>query len=86
MLGVVLVPGLLAAGVGLADLRRPRLLDRLRHVLAGGPEHPAVRHAPTVAEFLWAIAIGVAAAVLGAAIRRLGLLLQPFVERRSRSR
>ena len=37
---------------------------------------------PTLAEFLWAIGIGLAAAVLGVAIRRFALVLQPIVERR----
>ena len=37
---------------------------------------------PTVTQFLWAIAIGLAAAVLGAAIKRGALFLQPIVERR----
>ncbi len=32
MMGVVLVPGLLAAGVGVPHLRRTRCLDRLRHL------------------------------------------------------
>ena len=38
---------------------------------------------PTVAEFGWAIGIGIAAAVLGSGIRRMALLLQPVVERRT---
>jgi H+/Cl- antiporter ClcA len=81
MLGVVLVPGLLAAGigslifVGLGDwtgfgtfsLSVPNIPT------AGSPDAP---------EFLWAIAIGVVAAILGTGIRRLSLLLQPIVERR----
>ena len=37
---------------------------------------------PTGAEFLWAIGIGLMAAVVGAAIRRMGLYLQPIVELR----
>ena len=35
-----------------------------------------------MSEFLWAIVIGVIAAILGAGIKRLALLLQPIVERR----
>jgi hypothetical protein len=35
-----------------------------------------------VAEFLWAIAIGAMAAIVGVGIKRLALLLQPIVERR----
>jgi hypothetical protein len=45
------------------------------------PDLPHVG-SPTGAEFLWAIAIGLAGAVLGGAIRRLALLLQAIVERR----
>ena len=37
---------------------------------------------PDIAEFGWALVIGVAAAILGTAIHRLGLLLRPHVERR----
>jgi chloride channel protein, CIC family len=37
---------------------------------------------PDGAELLWAVGIGLAAAVLGACIRRLGLFLQPVIERR----
>ena len=43
MLGVVLVPGLLAAGVGALIFVGLRRLDGLRDVLAGDPEHPALR-------------------------------------------
>ena len=35
-----------------------------------------------MSEFLWAIVVGVVAAILGAGIKRLALLLQPIVERR----
>ena len=37
---------------------------------------------PTVSELLWAVGIGLAAVVLGAAIRRPALVLQPIVEQR----
>ena len=37
---------------------------------------------PTGAEFLWAIGIGILAALVGTLIRHIGLLLQPVVERR----
>ena len=45
------------------------------------PDLPPVRD-PTIAEFGWAVVIGVAAAVLGTGIRRLGQSLRPGVERR----
>jgi hypothetical protein len=37
---------------------------------------------PDIAEFGWALVIGVAAAIVGTAIHRLGLFLRPHVERR----
>ncbi len=43
MLGVVLVPGLLAAGVGALIFVGLSKLDRLRDVLAGDPGHSALR-------------------------------------------
>jgi len=46
-----------------------------------GPEAPHLG-SPTGPEFLWALAIGITAALLGPAIRRLGLFLRPHVERR----
>ena len=45
MLGVVLRARAARRRHRRADLRRPRQLDRLRHLLARGPGHPAVRHA-----------------------------------------
>ena len=62
-------------------LRRSRQLDRRGHVRASIPNIPPFT-TPTVAEFLWAFAIGLVAAVLGTAIRRSALFLQPIVERR----
>jgi hypothetical protein len=45
------------------------------------PHLPAAT-TPTTAEFGWAVGIGLAAAVVGTAIRRLALQLQPAIERR----
>ena len=81
LMGVVLVPGLLAAGigslifVGLGDWSGTGTFS-----LNIGP----IPHfgSPTGAEFLWAIGIGIVAAVLGAVIKRGALALQPVVERR----
>lgn len=81
MLGLVLVPGLLAAGVGsliFIGLDAWTGLGTTSLVLPGLPAF--VR--PDVAEFGWAIAIGVFAALAGHAIRRGALLLRPHVERR----
>ena len=82
MLGVVLVPGLLAAGVG------SLIFVGLDAWTGFGTFSLAVPNIPTFgtpdgAEFLWALGIGVAAAALGTAIRTLALLLRPIVERRS---
>jgi H+/Cl- antiporter ClcA len=81
LLGVVLVPGLLAAGIGALIFIG---LDSWTGFGTFSLAIPDIPHfgSPTGAEFLWAIAIGLAGAVLGSGIRRLALLLQPIVERR----
>jgi H+/Cl- antiporter ClcA len=81
MLGVVLVPGLLAAGVGALIFVG---LDGWTGFGTFSLAVPSIPHfgTPTVAEFFWAIGIGLAAAVLGTGIRRSALFLQPLVERR----
>jgi H+/Cl- antiporter ClcA len=81
MLGVVLVPGLVAAGVGsLIFVGLDAWTGFGTFALSIGP----IPHfsTPTVGEFGWAIAIGIVAAVLGSLIRRGALLAQPIVERR----
>lgn len=81
LLGVVLVPGLMAAGVGsLIFVGLDRWTGFGTFSLSIGPI-PAFT-SPTVAEFGWAIVIGVLAAVLGQLIRRGALYAQPIVERR----
>ena len=45
LLGLVLVPGLLAAGIGTLDLRGVRLLDRARDLLSGSSQPPHFRPA-----------------------------------------
>ena len=81
MLSVVLIPGLLAAGVGsLIFIGLERVTGFGTFALAI-PDIPTFT-TPTVAEFVWAIGIGLAAAVVGAGIRRLALTLQPIVARR----
>ncbi len=81
MMGVVLVPGLLAAGIG--SLIYVGLGDwtGFGTFSLAVPDIPAAG-SPDVPQFLWAIAIGLLAAILGAGIRRLALSLQPIVERR----
>ena len=81
LLGVVLVPGLLAAGIGSLIFIGLDSWTGYGTFSLAVPDIPSFG-TPTGAEFLWAIAIGLAAAVLGAVIKRLALTLQPIVERR----
>ena len=81
MLGLVLVPGLVAAGIGsLIFIGFDAWTGHGTFSLAV-PNLPAFSH-PDGAEFGWAIAIGLAAVVVGGAIRWLALYLKPHVERR----
>ncbi len=81
MLGVVLVPGLLAAGVGSLIFIG---LDDLTGLGTFSLTIPGLPHfgAPTVAQFGWALAIGLAAPLLGVGIQRLALAVRPLVEPR----
>jgi H+/Cl- antiporter ClcA len=81
MLELVLVPGLLAAGIGSLVFLGLNAWTGLGTFSLAIPNLPHVGH-PTGAEFLWAVAIGVMAVPLGSAIRWLGLFLRPYVERR----
>ena len=81
MLGLVLVPGLLAAGIGSLVFIGLDAWTGLGTFSLAIPGLPHVG-SPTAAEFGWALAIGVIAVLLGSAIRWLGLLLRPYVERR----
>ena len=81
MLGLVLVPGLLASGIGAL------IFVGLDAWTGHGALSLAIVNLPHVgepdaAEFAWAIGIGVAATVLGALIRWLALYLKPYVEGR----
>ena len=80
MLGVILVPGLLAAGVGALIFVGLDGWTGFGTFSLAVPNIPPVG-SPTVAEFLWAIAIGLAAGVVGTLIRRGSLALQAIVER-----
>jgi H+/Cl- antiporter ClcA len=80
-LGVVLVPGLVAAGVGSLVFVGLDSWTGLGTFSLALPDLPHVGQ-PTLAGFAWALVIGVVAAVVGTAIRRLALLLRPHVERR----
>ncbi len=81
LLGLVLVPGLLAAGIGTLIFIGLDSLTGFGTFSLGIPGLPPFSH-PTGAMFLWAIAFGLVAAVLGTAIRLLALSLQPVVEGR----
>ena len=80
MLELVLLPGLLAAGVGSLVFTG---LDAWTGLGTFSLAIPGLPHAgsPTGAEFLWALAIGIIAVPLGCGIRWLGLFLRPYVER-----
>jgi len=81
MLGIVLLPGLLASGVGALVFVG---LDALTGLGTFSLAVPGLPHfaRPDIAEFGWALVIGIAAAIVGTAIQRLALLLRPHVERR----
>jgi H+/Cl- antiporter ClcA len=81
MLELVLVPGLLAAGVGSLVFTGLDAWTGLGTFSLAIPGLPQVG-SPTGAEFLWALAIGVMAVPIGSGIRWLGLFLRPHVERR----
>lgn len=81
MLGVVLLPGLLAAGVGsLIFVGLDTWTGHGTFSLAIPNLPPFGR--PDVAQFGWALVIGVAAAVLATVVRALALAVRPHVERR----
>jgi H+/Cl- antiporter ClcA len=81
MLGLVLVPGLLAAGIGTLIFIGLDSLTGFGTFSLALPGLPAFEH-PTGAMFLWALAFGVAATVVGRAISLLALAVRPHVERR----
>jgi H+/Cl- antiporter ClcA len=77
---VVLLPGLLCAGIGF-------LVALAFHSWTGVGMSLTISDVPslarlTVTEFLWAIGFGIGAAALGASIQRLALLVRPRVEQR----
>jgi H+/Cl- antiporter ClcA len=81
MMELVLVPGLLSAGVGaLIFVGLDNLTGFGTFSLSVGPL-PHVG-SPTGAEFLWAIVIGLGAALAATGIFRLASLLRPLVQKR----
>jgi H+/Cl- antiporter ClcA len=81
MLGLVLVPGLLAAGVGTLIFVGLDSLTGFGTFSLAIPGLPPFQH-PTGAMFGWAIVFGLVAALLGTGIRLLGLAVRTVVERR----
>jgi H+/Cl- antiporter ClcA len=81
MLGLVLVPGLLAAGIGALIFIGLDSVTGLGEVSLAIPDLPTFTR-PDIAQFGWALVIGVAAAVVGLFIRWLALTLKPIIERR----
>jgi len=80
MLGLVLVPGLLASGIGSLIFIG---LDSLTGLGTFSLAIPGLPHfsRPNLAEFAWALVIGLAAALIGPAIRRLALFLKPYADK-----
>jgi H+/Cl- antiporter ClcA len=78
---VVLLPGLLAAGIGALVFIGLGSFTGLGTLSLALPNLPPFAH-PTLAMFAWAVAFGVAASLLGVAIRRLALLVRLYVSRR----
>jgi H+/Cl- antiporter ClcA len=81
MLELVLIPGLLAAGVGSLIFIGLDAWTGLGTFSLAIPHLPPAG-TPDVAEFGWALAIGLLAALLGTGIRRMALFLRGHVEPR----
>ncbi|MGB0114998.1 MAG: chloride channel protein [Ilumatobacteraceae bacterium] len=81
MMGVVLVPGLLAAGIGALVFVGLNSWTGFGTFALSIPDLPDVG-TPTISQFVWAIVIGVLAAFVGAGIKWLALTMQVVVERR----
>jgi H+/Cl- antiporter ClcA len=79
-LGIVMLPGLLAAGVGTLIFVGLNSWTGYGTFSLAVPNIPHFTR-PDGKEILWALVIGVAAALVGTALRRLGLWLLPAVGR-----
>jgi H+/Cl- antiporter ClcA len=82
ILGLVLVPGLLAAGVGTLIFIGLDSLTGFGTFSLAIPDLPPFHH-PNGVMFLWALVFGLVATVAGTTIRLLALAVRPHVERRS---
>jgi H+/Cl- antiporter ClcA len=80
-MSLVLVPGLLAAGVGSLIFTGLDAWTGLGTFSLAIPGLPPFNR-PGIAQFGWALVIGLIAAFLRSGIRRLALFLRPYVERR----
>lgn len=78
-LGLVLLPGLLAAGIGTLVFVGLDSITGLGPASLALPGLPPFEH-PDIAQFGWALVIGVAAALVGTAVRRIAVALVPLVE------
>ena len=81
VMGLILVPGLLAAGIGFLIFEGLNSWTGLGAFSLAIPGLPTFS-IPDVAEFGWALVIGIAAAFVGMTIYRLARFLQPRVARR----
>jgi H+/Cl- antiporter ClcA len=81
-MGLVLLPGLLASGVGALIFIGLDSLTGLGTFALALPHLPPFAR-PDGAEFGWAIVIGLAAAVVGPAIQWLGRFLHPYAQKRA---
>jgi H+/Cl- antiporter ClcA len=79
LLGPLLMPGLLSAGIGTLIFVGLDSWTGFGTFSLALPQIPPFT-SPTVAEFAWAIGIGVGAAIAGGVIRRIALHLQGVVE------
>lgn len=80
-LGLVLLPGLLAAGIGSLIFMGLGSLTGLGPASLALPGLPPYAH-PDIAQFGWALVIGVLAALVGSGVRWLATGLRSHVERR----
>jgi H+/Cl- antiporter ClcA len=78
---IALLPGLLGAGIGALIFTGLNSLTGYGTFSLSIPHLPSFGH-PDVAEFGWALVLGVAAAGLGYGLKRLALLLRSHLERR----
>ena len=80
VLGMVLVPGLLASGIGYMVFIG---LNSWTGFGTFSLSIPNLAHlpTPTIAELGWAVVVGLGATVLGGAVRWAALFVRPFVER-----